>query len=125
MEAQLEMGSYHNSTIDNLQQLLTHPDFTLENPNRVRSLLGVFVMQNPVFFHEPEGRGYRLVCEQIIHIDNKNPQLAARLARCFLEWKRYDKNRQEKMQKCLEQFVQKESCSKDLYEIASTALKAS
>ena len=37
-----------------------HPDFTMSNPNRLRSLVGAFSV-NQRAFHDPSGRGYRFL----------------------------------------------------------------
>ena len=44
-----------------LQELARHPDFTLANPNRARSLVGAFAV-NQRAFHRVDGGGYRFVC---------------------------------------------------------------
>ena len=59
----------------------------MRNPNRVRSVVAVFAMQNLAAFHTPDGAGYRLVAEIVAEADNKNPALAARLLTSFEQWK--------------------------------------
>ena len=59
----LQAMSSDPSTVDRVLQLAKHPNFTLSNPNRVRSLLGAFAMSNPVRFHAKDGRGYRLLAD--------------------------------------------------------------
>ena len=66
--------------------LLDHPDFTLKNPNRARSLLFALCLHNPAAFHRPDGAGYRLWAAKLLAIDAINPQLAARFARALDRW---------------------------------------
>ncbi len=73
-------------SVDAVEQLTRHPDFDLGNPNRVRSVIAVFAMQNLPAFHAPDGAGYRLVTEIVAQADKKNPALAARLLTAFEQW---------------------------------------
>ncbi|MEL6567328.1 MAG: aminopeptidase N [Pseudomonadota bacterium] len=70
-----------------LKPFLAHPDFTLANPNRVRSIAGVFAMQNLAAFHAPDGSGYRLVEDIVSRVDKSNPAVAARLLTAFEQWR--------------------------------------
>ena len=56
--------------------LAQHPDFTLANPNRARSLIGAFAV-NQRAFNQPDGAGYRFLADQLIALDRLNPQTAA------------------------------------------------
>ena len=56
-------------------------DFTLANPNRLRSLVGAFCMSNQLHFHAADGSGYRFAGDVILEVDGLNRQTAARLAR--------------------------------------------
>ncbi|ACN15545.1 PepN [Desulforapulum autotrophicum HRM2] len=103
-------------------KLSGHPDFSLKNPNRVRSLVGAFTFQNPMGFHTPGGEGYTFVADQIIALDRSNPQISARLVSGFNHWKRYDKNRQSRMQQELKRIITIQKPSRDVYEIVSKAL---
>lgn len=50
-------------------------DFSLKNPNRVRSLISAFANSNLPQFHAIDGRGYQLVTDVIIAVDKINPQV--------------------------------------------------
>jgi aminopeptidase N len=65
---------------------MQHPDFTLKNPNRARSLIQAFCSFNPAGFHRADAAGYVFWAEQVMQIDAINPQLAARLARAMDRW---------------------------------------
>jgi hypothetical protein len=70
-------------------RLLLHPAFDLHNPNKVYALLNTFG-NNHVRFHAADGSGYRFLAEQIGQLDRLNPQVAARLARRFDRWRKFD-----------------------------------
>ncbi len=101
--------------------LAEHADFTLSNPNRARSLIGAFMNNAPVF-HDKQGRGYRFLADQVVALQAKNPQLAARLVSGFNHWKRYDTQRQDLMKAELERIIAEPNLSKDVYEIVARAL---
>lgn len=106
---------------ERVQALLAHPDFTLRNPNRARSLIAVFC-QNLAGFHRQDGAGYRFLADQVIAANKLNPQLAARLVSPFTQWRRYDEARQQKMRTCLEEIVATPGLSPNVFEIASKSL---
>ncbi len=108
--------------LDRVRRLLSHPDFDLKNPNRVRSVLGVFSQQNPVHFHAKDGSGYQLLADYLLQLDRLNPQIAARLAQPMANWRRYDSQRQELMRQQLERIRRSPQLSKDLFEIVDKAL---
>ncbi|MDF7666477.1 aminopeptidase N [Orbaceae bacterium ESL0727] len=107
-----------------VKKLLTHRAFTLSNPNRIRSLIGAFVNNNPVAFHAEDGSGYQFLVEILAELNQKNPQVAARLIDPLIRLKRYDHKRQITMRKALESLLKLDNLSKDLYEKISKALAA-
>jgi len=109
-----------DGVFEDVQRLLSHPRFTYANPNRVRSLVGAFA-QNLNAFHREDGEGYRWLAEQILLLDARNQQLAARLAGPFTRWKRLEEGRQNLMRTELER-LSHGNLSKDLYEIVSKSL---
>ncbi|KPA11676.1 aminopeptidase N [Candidatus Magnetomorum sp. HK-1] len=109
-------------TLITVKDLLRHKDFTLKNPNRVRSLLGSFAHNNHYHFHSASGEGYKLLSDQVIKLDKKNPQIASRLVSAFNHWKKYDDKRQALISNQLEHIITQKSLSKDVYEIVSKAL---
>lgn len=88
-------------TLEEVKRLLKHPAFHLANPNKARALLGSFARGNLVHFHRADGAGYRLVAEQILALDALNPQVAARLAGAFQQWRRFDPLRRSLMERTL------------------------
>jgi aminopeptidase N len=108
-------------TLDEVQRLAEHPDFTLSNPNRLRSLVGAFAA-NQRAFHEPSGRGYRFLADHVIAVDKLNPQTAARLVPPLGRWRRFDEGRAERMKAELQRIVDTPGLSKDVFEQASKSL---
>ena len=80
-------------------------------------------MNNPVGFHAVDGSGYHFLSDAILELNSINPQIAARLLTPMREWRRYTKDRQEKMRAELERIVATKDLSPDVYEIASKSLK--
>ncbi len=72
-----------DGAIERMRATLTAPDFPRTNPNRLRSLLGSFVMANPVQFARADGLGFRFVTEAVAEIDKVNPQVASRILTGF------------------------------------------
>lgn len=108
--------------IAHLQKLRQHPDFTIKNPNRARSLFAAFAMNNPASFHAEDGSGYNFLADAIIELNSINPQIAARLLTPMRDWRKYSPDRQEKMKAALERILQTPELSPDVFEIASKSL---
>jgi len=118
----LQSSSHHIHALEHVKALTEHPDFVYTNPNRVRSVLGVFGRINLLGFHRASGEGYQFLAEQVIKLDAINPQVAARMVAPFTHWKHYDVERQSMMKSSLELILQTENLSKDVYEIVSKSL---
>jgi aminopeptidase N len=108
--------------LDDVLALTKHEAFTLENPNRARSVVASFGMANPLRFHEASGRGYVFLADQVRALDGFNAQIAARLMTPLTRWKRQDPPRQALMKRELQRILDREGCSKDVYEIATKSL---
>jgi aminopeptidase N len=113
--------STRDDTLDAVEALARHPDFTLANPNRMRSLVGAFAGNQRAFHHE-SGRGYRFLADRILAVDRLNPQTAARLVPPLGRWRRFDEKRQDLMKAELERIVATPGLSKDVFEQASKSL---
>ncbi|MDI1302891.1 MAG: aminopeptidase N [bacterium] len=90
---------------ERVSQLREHPDFHRDNPNRVRALIGQFANNNPLAFHQRDGRGYALLLEEVGRLDVLNPQIAARLLGSMSSWRRFDEARQAHAHKGLVQLA--------------------
>ncbi|SCZ57357.1 aminopeptidase N [Thiohalomonas denitrificans] len=109
--------------LERVRKLLDHPDFTMRNPNRVRSVIGAFVMRNPAGFHR-DLAAYTFLADQIISLDRLNPQVAARMLDPLTRWKRYDESRRNVMKEELERILRVPRISSDVYEVVSKSLAA-
>ena len=110
-------------TVNKVKELMHHPAFSIQNPNKVRSLIGVFSMLNPTGFHAADGSGYTFHADRVIELDGLNPQVAARMASAFNRWKRYDDDRKMLMKTQLQRIAAAENLSGDVSEIVNNALR--
>ncbi|EOS96576.1 aminopeptidase N [Erwinia tracheiphila] len=118
----LQASSPSDDVLSRVRELLKHRSFDLNNPNRVRSLIGGFASFNPSVFHAPDGSGYRFLVDILIELNARNPQAAARMIEPLIRFRRYDTQRQVLMRGALEQLQKLEKLSGDLYEKISKAL---
>jgi aminopeptidase N len=109
-------------TLAEVERLLSHPAFTLRNPNKVRALIGSFAHGNPVCFHAADGGGYRFVAERLLELDPLNPQVAARLAGAFGRWRRFGVGRQKLMCEQLQRILAAPQLSRDVAEVVGKTL---
>jgi len=119
----IQAASSLPNTLEQVQALMQHPAFSIKNPNLVRSLIGRFCAANPVNFHQADGSGYRFLAQQVLVLDEINPQIAARLLQNLSRWRRFDDTRQRMMREQLEHIAGHTGLSKDVYEIASRSLQ--
>jgi len=105
-----------------LSELLLHPQFSLKNPNRARSLIGAFAMNNPKYFHCPTGRGYQFLAEQIEKLNDINPQVASRLITPLIQYKSFAPLYQKLMKAELLKLHALPTLSNDLKEKLDAAL---
>ncbi|MEQ7873762.1 aminopeptidase N [Sphingomonas sp. ASV193] len=108
-------------TLDVVERLRAHGDFSLKNPNRLRAVAGSFA-SNPWVFHARDGRGYRLLADLVVESDRLNPQVAARLVPPFGRWRRFAEPWGSAMREALETIVRAPGLSKDVFEQASKSL---
>ena len=106
---------------EDVAALLAHPKFELGNPNRVRSVVGVFAMQNLAAFHASDGAGHTLVAEMIAKADKLNPALAARLLQSFEQWQSLEPVARKSARAALE-FLREKSLSKNAADIVTRSL---
>lgn len=100
-----------------VKSLLTHPNFDIRNPNKVRSLIGAFSAQNHIGFHDASGEGYEFLADQVLVLDKLNPQIASRLLTPLTRWRKFDAKRQALMQAQLQRIKAQGELSKDLFEV--------
>jgi aminopeptidase N len=115
--------SSRSDTPQAVAALARHPDFTLANPNRLRSLVSAFA-SNQRAFHEASGSGYRFLADMTLAVDKLNPQTAARLVPPLGRWRRFDEARARLMQAELQRIMDTPGLSKDVFEQVSKSLSA-
>ena len=118
----LQALSARPDTLAQVERLTGHPAFEPDNPNKNYALLRTFALENPLRFHDPSGAGYRLLEKQILRLNARNPQVAARLARAFSRWRHYDPPRQALMRATLER-IAAAPLSSDVYEVVYRSLE--
>ncbi len=105
-----------------VRQLMTHPDFSLKNPNRARSVIFSYCSANPGAFHRQDAAGYLYWAEQVLALDAINPQVAARLARAMDRWKKLAQPYQNAALEAIKRVAAKGDLSNDVREVVSRAL---
>ncbi len=109
-------------TLDEVTRLTQHHAFSLRNPNKVYALIGAFAMGNAVRFHAADGAGYAFVADQVIALQKLNPQVAARMARAFDRWRKFDPVRQAHARAALGRIRDVEGLARDVAEVVTKAL---
>jgi aminopeptidase N len=118
----VQAGARRKDTLTRVKKLMNHPAFTINNPNRVSALLGVFT-GNTTAFHAKDGSGYAFIGAMVRKIDPINSHASARLLKSFLTWRSYDAARQKKMQAELKRIAAVKKLSPACAEITGKALK--
>jgi aminopeptidase N len=117
----LQAGSLHPDALAHVKALADHPDFTLKNPNRVRSLYMAMAV-NPPAFHAADGEGYRMIADLILALDPVNPQTASRFVPPLGRWRRIEPGRSALMRAELERIAAAPGLSRDTHEQVSRSL---
>jgi len=112
------------TSINDIKALYDHPSFDFGNPNRVRALVGSFSHFNITQFHRADGKGYQLLGDLLVKLNNINPQNASRMLTPFMSWKRYDENRSAAMKAQLQRLADLDGLSDDLFEKVEKALES-
>jgi aminopeptidase N len=118
----LQAMSCRPDALARLQDLMKHPHIDIKNPNRVRSTLIPFAVNNPLRFHSKDGSGYRFVADHVIALDKLNPQMAARLSGAFETWRRYEPKRQAEAKAQLQRILASPGLSTNTAEMAGRTL---
>ncbi len=109
-------------TLERVKALMSHPAFSLTNPNRVRSLIGSFAAGNLTQFNRADGAGHDFVAEIALGLDRTNPQVAARLLNAFRTWRSLEPGRRAAAQAALERIAAADGLSPDVNDIVTRAL---
>jgi aminopeptidase N len=119
---QIQAGAMTSGGLERVTGLLNHEAFDIRNPNKVRSLIGVFANVNAVNFHRPDGDGYRFLADRILALNTINPQLAARQLTPLTRWKKYPEPRAAAMKTELERIMATDKLAPEIFEVASKSL---
>ena len=107
-----------------VKALQKHPDFTLKNPNRARSLLTTLFKENPAAFHRADAAGYVLWADRLMDMDAINPQVASRLARALDRWSALAEPYRSAAREAIARVAAKPDLSDDVREIVTRALES-
>ena len=118
---QMESMSSVGGTLDRLDDLMRHPGFDARNPNKIRAVLGAFMVGNTPGFHAADGSGYAYMADRLVEIDRRNPQIAARMALPMTRMANYDAARRDLMRAALVT-IKAGAASNDLKEVVDKAL---
>lgn len=108
--------------LSQLDLLQTHPLFALNNPNKVRALIGNFAFYNHRHFHNPNGSGYAYLANFIMRFDSVNAQVAARLVTPLTQWQQVSSPYRELMIHECRRVLDKKDLSKDVFEKVSKSV---
>ena len=117
------LGDQAGASFMRVKTLLQHPDFTLRNPNRARSLLFALCMQNPAAFHRTDAAGYVFWADRVLEVDAINPQLAARLSRALDRWRQLASPWREAAREAIARVAAGPRLSPDTREIVTRSLE--
>lgn len=118
----LHASTTRTDILSRMDLLKNHKQYTISNPNRVRSLMGTFSYFNTLGFHAKDGSGYRYLTDYLMELDQINPQVSARIITPLTQWQRLDESRQSLIKLQLARLLEKTDLSKDLLEKVTKSL---
>ncbi len=118
----LQAGIPEPQALDRVRSLTAHPAFSLANPNRVRALIGTFAQVNATQFNRSDGEGFAFVAEKVLVLDERNPQVAARLLAAFKSWRALEPTRRAHAEAALHRIAAAANLSRDVTDIVQRAL---
>ena len=110
------------STLDRIKKLSLDPAFDKNNPNKIYSLYAAYARFNQYQFNEKSGSGYEFIATQVMEIDARNPQVAARLMAGFGSWRILDQPRQALVNAQLKRILGHAGLSTNVFELATKML---
>ena len=105
-----------------VRELMKHPDFSLRNPNRARSVVFSYCHGNPAAFHRRDAAGYIYWADRVLELDALNPQVAARLARAMDAWARLAEPYRGAAREAIARVAGRTELSNDVREVVTRAL---
>jgi len=110
-------------TIDQVAALLEHPSFDKKNPNNIRSVVSSFAQANLLRFHSKDGSGYKFLADQVLWLNQQNPQVAARMLLPLSRFRQFAPAQVELAKAQIQRILAGENLSPDVFEIASKSLE--
>lgn len=111
-----------DDVLERIAQLILNPAYAISNPNRVRSVFGAFAMSNPTQFNRADGKGYQLLADLALALDDINPQITARLMTAFGPWRTMNAARRHHAEQQLRRIAAKPDLSRDTADIIQRSL---
>jgi aminopeptidase N len=108
--------------LDEVRALTKHKLFSMQNPNKVRSLIGMFAHGNPTQFNRDDGEGYRFVADAVMTLNGFNPQVAARMLGAFESWRTLEAGRKKRAKAALKGIADAPNLSRDVLDIVTRTL---
>ena len=108
--------------IDTIRELMNHPAFSIQNPNRVRALIGTFAAGNLSRFNAVDGSGFAFIADIVVTLDAFNAQVAARLLSSFKSWRSLEPQRRALAREALQKVAGTERLSRDVADIVTRSL---
>jgi aminopeptidase N len=109
-------------TLERVKSLMAHPGFSFTNPNRVRSLIGSYALNNQTQFHRPDGSGYAFLADNVLSLNGSNPQVAARLLTALGTWRMMEPGRRALAEAALRRIADAPDLSPDVSDIVLRSL---
>jgi aminopeptidase N len=116
-------GGQPGAAFARAKSLLQHPDFSLKNPNRARSLLSSLFVGNPGAFHRADAAGYVLWAEKLLELDSFNAHVAGRMARAMDRWANLAEPYRSAAREAIARVAAKPDLSSDVREVVVRALE--
>jgi aminopeptidase N len=120
---QAGMPEKDGSVLARVKQLTRHPDFSIKNPNRARSVCSTFCHLNPGAFHRADAAGYVFWADRVLELDAINPQIASRLTRALDRWSVLASPLRGAAHEALVRVAAKPDLSTDVREVVELALR--
>ncbi len=118
----LQAESAVGGTVAGVRKLMAHPAFDARNPNKLRAVLAGFGMRNWQNFHAIDGSGYAFMTEQVLAVDARNPNIAAKVIGAFSRWKECDPTASAGQQHALQAIRGTHGLSENLIELTDKLL---
>lgn len=110
------------NVLADIQALAEHEAFDITNPNKVRSLFNLYAAWNPVGFHGGGKAAYSFIADQVLRLNELNPQVAARLVGAFNHWRKFDGEPRLEMQQQLQRIQSASGLSRAVADIVGKSL---